>query len=98
MPLAGHATVLGALQADIATQLQRLRGLGDVFQEFELRTRVDLESGHLVFVGSNVPISSVLMLVPWYAPGGTKTASRNACCFINGSLGDASLGLFSLQR
>lgn len=57
---------------------QRLRGPNGVFDEFELRTRVDLESGHLVFVGRDVPISSVLMLVPLVRVGGTKRISRNA--------------------
>jgi hypothetical protein len=67
---------------------QRLRGPSAVFDEFELRTRVELESGHLVFVGRDVPISSVLMLVPLVRVGGTKRISRNASYFFNKRLGD----------
>ena len=66
---------------------QRLRGPSGVFEEFELRTRVDLESGHLAFVGRDVDISSVLMLVPLVRIGGTKEISRNACYFFNGRVG-----------
>ena len=50
---------------------QRLRGPSTLFDEFELRTRVPLESGHLVFVGRDVAISSVLMLLPLVRVGGT---------------------------
>jgi hypothetical protein len=66
---------------------QQLRGPNGVFEEFELRTRVDLESGHLAFVGRDVDISSVLMLVPLVRIGGTKEISRNACYFFNGRVG-----------
>jgi hypothetical protein len=67
---------------------QRLRGPSDVFEEFELRTRVPLESGHLAFVSRGVPISSVLMLVPLVRVGGTKRISRNACYFFNSRCSD----------
>ena len=67
---------------------QRLRGPNGVFDEFELRTRVDLESEHLVFVGRDVAISSVLMVVPLVRIGGTTRASRNACYFFNARLDD----------
>lgn len=65
---------------------QRLRGPSGVFEEFELRTRGELESGHLVFVGKDVDISSVLMLVPLVRIGGTKEISRNVCYFFNGRI------------
>jgi hypothetical protein len=67
---------------------QRLRGPNGVFDEFELRTRVDLESEHLAFVGRDVLISSVLMLVPLVRIGGTTRISRNACYFFNARLDD----------
>jgi hypothetical protein len=67
---------------------QRLRGPSGVFDEFELKTRVDLESGHLVFVGRDVDISSVLMLVPLVRIGGATEISRNACYFFNGRADD----------
>jgi hypothetical protein len=66
---------------------QRLRGPNGVFEEFELKTRVALESGHLAFVGREADISSVLMLVPLVRIGGTKEISRNACYFFNGRVG-----------
>ena len=66
---------------------QRLRGPNGVFEEFELKTRVALESGHLAFVDRDVDISSVLMLVPLVRIGGTKEISRNACYFFNGRVG-----------
>ncbi|MBV9384559.1 MAG: hypothetical protein JO242_28350 [Streptosporangiaceae bacterium] len=70
-------------------QAQRLRGPNGVFDEFELRTRGDLESGHLVFVGRDVPISFVLMLVPLVRIGGKKGISRNACYFFNARVDDS---------
>jgi hypothetical protein len=60
---------------------QRLRGPGDVFEEFEVRTRTPLESGHLVFVGRDAPISTVLVLVPLVRVGAGSGARRNACYF-----------------
>jgi hypothetical protein len=66
---------------------QRLRGPSGVFEEFELKTRVALESGHLAFVGRDVDISSVLTLVPLVRIGGTKEISRNACYFFNARIG-----------
>jgi hypothetical protein len=72
----------------IYPRAQRLRGPNGIFDEFELRTRVDLESGHLVFVGRDVPISSVLTLVPLVRVGGASTISRNACYFFNKRVGD----------
>ena len=62
---------------------ERLRGPSNVFEEFELRTRVPLESGHLVLVSRDAAISSVLMLVPLVRVGGTTRATRNACYFFN---------------
>jgi hypothetical protein len=67
---------------------QRLRGPGSVFEEFELRTRVPLESGHVVLVGRDVAISPVLMLVPLVRVGGTTRANRNACYFFSSRLDD----------
>ena len=66
---------------------QRLRGPSGIFEEFELKTRVALESEHLAFVGRDVDISSVLMLVPLVRIGGTKEVSRNACYFFNARVG-----------
>jgi hypothetical protein len=62
---------------------ERLRGPSNVFEEFELRARVPLESGHLVLVSRDAVISSVLMLVPLVRVGGTTRATRNACYFFN---------------
>lgn len=66
---------------------QRLRGPSGVFEEFELKTRVALESGPLAFVGRDVDISSVLTLIPLVRIGGTKEISRNACYFFNARIG-----------
>lgn len=62
---------------------QRLRGSSEVFQEFEVRTRVPLESEHLAFVERDAPISDVLMLVPLVRVGPTMSTSRNACYFFD---------------
>ena len=62
---------------------QRLRGPSSVFEEFELRARVPVESGHLAFVGRDDDISSVLMLAPLVRMGGTTRSSRNASYFFN---------------
>ena len=74
---------------------QRLRGPSNVFEEFELRTRVPLESGHLVLVGRDVAISSVLMLVPLVRVGGTTRATRNACYFFSSRLDDGRFAYVS---
>jgi hypothetical protein len=66
---------------------QRLRGAnGGVFDEFEVRTRIPLESGHLAFVGRDTEVSKVLLLAPMIIVGGTKPESRNACYFFNKTL------------
>ena len=74
---------------------QRLRGPSDVFQEFELQTRVPLESGHLVFVGRDNPISSVLILVPLVRLGAPPPSSRNACYFFSSRLEDGKFAYVS---
>jgi hypothetical protein len=74
---------------------QRLRGPSTVFVEFELRTRAPLESGHLVLVGRDVAISSVLMLVPLVRVGGTTRANRNACYFFSSRLDDGRFAYVS---
>jgi hypothetical protein len=65
---------------------QRLRGPSEVFGEFELRTRVPLESEHLAFVGRDTPISAVLPLVPLVRVGAPSGTSRNACYFFGSQL------------
>jgi hypothetical protein len=67
---------------------ERLRGPSNVFEEFELRTRVPLESGRLVLVSRDTAISSVLMLVPLVRVGGTTRATRNAWYFFNSRVDD----------
>jgi hypothetical protein len=67
---------------------QRLRGPSDVFAEFELRTRMPLESGHLAFVRRDAAVSSVLMLLALVRVGGAEGANRNACYFFNSQLND----------
>jgi len=70
---------------------QRLRGANSVFEEFEVRTRIPLESGHLALVARDAEISKVLMLVPMVIVGGTKQESRNACYFFNKTLEDSRI-------
>jgi hypothetical protein len=67
----------------VYSRAQRLRGPSEVFEEFEVRTRVPLESEHLAFVGRDRPISSVLMLVPLVRVGASTSKSRNACYFFD---------------
>jgi len=74
---------------------QRLRGPSTVFEEFELRTRVALERGHLAFVGRDAAISSVLMLVPLVRVGSTTSANRNACYFFSSRLDDGRFAYVS---
>jgi hypothetical protein len=74
---------------------QRLRGPSTVFEEFELRTRAPLESGHLVLVSRDVAISSVLMLVPLVRVGGATRAQRNACYFFSSRLDDGRFAYVS---
>ena len=54
-----------------------------------------LESGHLVFVGRDAAISSVLMLVPLVRVGGTTRATRNACYFFNSRVDDGRFAYVS---
>jgi len=67
---------------------QRLRGANSVFEEFEVRTRIPLESGHLALVARDADVSKVLMLAPLIIVGGAKQESRNACYFFNKTLDD----------
>jgi hypothetical protein len=65
---------------------QRLRGPSGVFEEFEVRTRVPLESEHLAFVDLVPAISSVLKIIPLVRVGPSASTSRNACYFFESRL------------
>jgi hypothetical protein len=71
---------------------ERLRGYSSVFEEFELRTRVPLESDHLAFVGRDAGISDVLPLLPLVRLGATTSTSRNASYFFHSTV---SPGVFA---
>jgi hypothetical protein len=65
---------------------QRLRGPSDVFEEFEVQTRVPLESEHLAFVSRERAITPVLKIVPLVRVGPAASSSRNACYFFDSHL------------
>lgn len=64
-----------------AIQKQSVLGPSDVFEEFELRTRVNVDSEHLVFVSRDLSISPVLDIVPLVRlaskPGSGRKYSAN---------------------
>jgi len=70
---------------------QRLRGPSDVFEEFELRTRLPIDSEHLAFVSRDLTTSSVLEMTPLVRLG-SSPSNRNASYFFNSHLeGDTFL-------
>jgi hypothetical protein len=74
------------------SQAQRLRGESGFFDEFEVRTRTPLESGHLAFVGRDAAVSTVLQLVPMViVTGDQRPESRNDCYFFNKRLEDGRI-------
>jgi hypothetical protein len=80
----------GRLTSGIYTypRAQRLRGAHSLFGEFELKTRIPLESDRLVFAARDAVISPILVLAPMVLVGGGTQENRNACYFFNKALGD----------
>jgi hypothetical protein len=75
----------GRMSAGIYTysRAQRLRGPNNVFQEFQLRSRVGLDAEKLVIVVRDVTVSPVLQIVPLVRLGPVSTIGRNAGYFLS---------------